>query len=90
MYERADQLWREDGEDEMDRAIANLDGETLARLIQELVEMNRRFLTVTKALCKSCRGPLIWHKPPPPAFSLLRCDRDRASQNLVKSSKKYL
>jgi hypothetical protein len=47
MYDRADQLWREDGEGEMDRAIANLDAEALARFIQELGDMNRSFLTVT-------------------------------------------
>ena len=47
MYERADHMWRRDGEGEMDRAIVNSDGEALASLIQELVDINRRFLTVT-------------------------------------------
>ena len=47
MYERSDQLWRQDGEGEMDRAIANLDSEALAALIKELLDMNQRFLTVT-------------------------------------------
>ena len=47
MYERSDQLWRLDGEGEMDRAIVNLDVEALAGLVKELLEMNQRFLTVT-------------------------------------------
>ena len=47
MYERADQLWRRDCEGEVDRAIANLDGEALATLVAELIDMNQRFLEVT-------------------------------------------
>jgi len=47
MYERADQLWRPDGEGEMDRAILNLDGKALAGFVQELLYMNQRFLEVT-------------------------------------------
>ena len=31
----------------MDHAIANLDGEALAGLVKELLNMNQRFLTVT-------------------------------------------
>jgi hypothetical protein len=47
MYERSDQLWRQDCEGEMDRAIANMDTEALAGLVKELLDMNQRFLTVT-------------------------------------------
>jgi hypothetical protein len=47
MYERSDQLWRQDGEGEMDRVIANEDTEALAGLIKELLDMSQRFLTVT-------------------------------------------
>jgi hypothetical protein len=47
MYERADQLWRQDCEGEMDRAIATMDTEALAGLVKELLDMNQRFLTVT-------------------------------------------
>jgi hypothetical protein len=47
MYERWDQLYRSDGEGEMDRAINESDGEALADLIKELLEINQRFLTVT-------------------------------------------
>ena len=47
MYERSDQLWRKDGEGEMDRAIGNLDGEALSDLINELLDINQRFLGVT-------------------------------------------
>ena len=47
MYERSDQLWREDGEGEMDRAIAKEDAEALEGLVKELLDMNQRFLTVT-------------------------------------------
>lgn len=47
MYERADQMWRPDCEGEIDHAIANLDGDALATLVAELVDMNQRFLEVT-------------------------------------------
>ena len=50
MYERSDQLWREDGEGEMDRAIDNAkngDTEALEGLIKELLDMTQSFLTVT-------------------------------------------
>lgn len=47
MFERWDQLYRPDGEGEMDRAINEGDGEALANLIKELLEINQRFLTVT-------------------------------------------
>jgi hypothetical protein len=47
MYERADQMWRRDGEGEIDRAISTMDGEALAALIEDLRDMNQGFLTVT-------------------------------------------
>lgn len=47
MYDRSDQLWRQDCEGEMDRAIANLNAEALDGLVKELLDMNKRFLTVT-------------------------------------------
>ena len=50
MYDRSDQLWRQDGEGEMDRAIDNAkngDTEALEGLIKELLDMVQSFLTVT-------------------------------------------
>ena len=47
MYQRAAQMWRADGEGEIDLAIDNSDGAALSKLIDELVEMNQEFLTVT-------------------------------------------
>ncbi len=47
MWERSDQLWRPDGGGEMDLAVADLDGEALARFVKELLEMNQSFLSVT-------------------------------------------
>ena len=47
MYDRSDQLWRQDAQGEMDRAIANLDAEALTGLVKELLDMNQQFLTVT-------------------------------------------
>ncbi len=40
-------MWRKDGQGEIDLAIDNSDGETLGKLIQELVDMNQDFLTKT-------------------------------------------
>jgi hypothetical protein len=47
MYERADQLWRPDGKGEIERAIDDSDTDAVATLIEELRDMNQRFLTVT-------------------------------------------
>ena len=47
MYERWDEFWRPDGEGKLDKAIIDMDGEALAGIVKELVEMIQQFLTVT-------------------------------------------
>jgi hypothetical protein len=47
MYERWDELYRPDGEGEMDKAVADLDTLALAHLVEELIKMNQSFLAVT-------------------------------------------
>ena len=47
MYERSDQLWRQDGQGEMDLAMVKGDAEALAGQFKELLDMTKRFLTVT-------------------------------------------
>ena len=47
MFERTGQLWRKDGKGEMDRVMVRSDARGLARLIEELTEINGKFLSVT-------------------------------------------
>jgi hypothetical protein len=49
MYDCWDQLRRPDNDGELDRALCNLDGQALANIVQELLEINQRFLMHTSA-----------------------------------------
>jgi hypothetical protein len=44
MYDRWDQLRRPDNDGELDHAIFDLDGQALANIVQELLEINKHFL----------------------------------------------
>ncbi|MBU4263550.1 MAG: toll/interleukin-1 receptor domain-containing protein [Proteobacteria bacterium] len=47
MYQRWDELYRPDGTGKMDHALISLDGNALAEIVKELIEMNQQFLAVT-------------------------------------------
>jgi hypothetical protein len=47
MYERWDELYRPDITGKLDQALVDIDSESLADIVKELIGMNQQFLTVT-------------------------------------------